>query len=531
MSTGVAEPTASASGAHGERRGEDHGGLLDLACVATPAALALILSLLDITARSLGFDEGASVTIAAQHGSALGSAIAHDGGNMSGYYVLLHGVIAVFGNGVVAVRSASVVAATVAVGALAALALRMFGRRVALMSGLICAVSLPLIFWAQAARGYAPMVALVTLSFLALVVLVQRVEQGRSRRWAWIAYVAFTALAAYTSFAAALVIPAQLVVLAFVPRARRSVLIAVASVLLCWIPLAVLALDRGSGQLFWVPGPSRNAQQVWESLSSAALRPSFASSGVTWVLLAVTSLLVLCAAVAILRALAHDRRDWRGALMLAWLIVPLLLAWLESLLAQPIFISRNLLVAEPAVAVLVALALTHRRVPQMLGWALLAGVLALRAAVLVPAYGVSPEQWKGATSFVLARAQAGDCIAFYPSDGRMAFRYYLGDRPAPRSVLPVASWGAVRPFVEDYATLSPAAVSAVVRGCPRLWFVTSHEGQPSGPAGSRANYTRYLGLRSALEDAYAIRRVTSLGRAAVIRIELLGSATGAASSR
>ena len=495
---------------------------------AAPAAVALILSLLDITARSLGFDEGASVTIAAQHGSALGSAIAHDGGNMSGYYLLLHGVIAVFGNGVLAVRFPSALAATVAVGALAALALRLFGRSVALMSGLICAVSLPLIFWAQAARGYAAMVALVTLSYLALVVLVQRVQDGRPLRWAALAYVVFTALAGYTSFVAALIIPAQIVVLAFIPRARRPVLIALASVVVCWVPLVVLALDRGSGQLFWVAGPSRNAQQVWESLSSAALRPSFASTPAKWVLLVVTSVLVLLAAAVAVRGLARGRRDWRSALMLAWLVVPVLLAWLESLLAQPIFISRNLLIAEPAVAVLVATALCHRRVPRIVGWVALAGVLGLRAAALVPTYGVSPEDWKGATSLVLARAQARDCIAFYPSDGRMAFRYYAGRGAAARAVLPAGAWGPVRPYVEDYATLTRSKLTTVTRGCPRLWLVSSHEGDRSGPAGSRANYARYVELRSALERAYMSHAVTSLGRAAVIRVELLNRPRGAA---
>jgi mannosyltransferase len=528
MSTGVAEPVAPTLRGHDERRGVDRARLLDLASVATPAAVALILSLLDITTRSLGFDEAASVTIAAQHGSALGSAIAHDGGNMSGYYLLLHGVIALFGNSVFAVRFPSALAATVAAGASAALALRLFGRPVALMAGLLCAVSLPLIFWAQAARGYAPMVALVALSFLALVALVQRAEQERPVRWAWVAYVVCTALAGYTSFAAALVIPAQLVVVAFVPRVRRPLLVAIAAVAVCWVPLVVLAVNRGSGQLFWVPGASRNAQQVWESLSAAALRPSFASTGVKWVLVALTSVLVVLAGASVVRRLARDRRDWRGALMLAWLVVPVLLAWLESLLAQPVFIPRNLLVAEPAVAILVAMALCHPRVPRVLGWAALAGVLGLRAAALIPTYGVSPEDWNGATSLVLARAQPGDCIAFYPSDGRMAFRYYLGDRAAPRSVLPVAPWRGVRPYVEDYATLSPAAVTTVARGCPRLWFVTSHEGERSGPAGSRANRARFVGLRGALEQAYASHGLTSLGRAAVIRVELLSGARGGA---
>src|SRR5690349_12450256 len=72
----------------------------DAALLAGPVLLAVVLCLIGISGRSLGFDEAATVAIAGQHGSALWSAIAHDGGNMSGYYVLMHVLIDLFGNGV-----------------------------------------------------------------------------------------------------------------------------------------------------------------------------------------------------------------------------------------------------------------------------------------------------------------------------------------------------------------------------------------------------------------------------------------------
>src|ERR1700758_1449250 len=84
--------------------------------IAIPAVLAAVLSLIGLSGRSLGFDEGATASIAAQHGSALWHAIAHDGGNMSGYYLVMHVLVGVFGNGLVVLRLPSVVAtvATVA---------------------------------------------------------------------------------------------------------------------------------------------------------------------------------------------------------------------------------------------------------------------------------------------------------------------------------------------------------------------------------------------------------------------------------
>jgi len=56
----------------------------DLAAVG-PHRAGAVLAWYRSPGASIGFDEAATVTIAAQHGSALGSAIAHDGGNMSGY--------------------------------------------------------------------------------------------------------------------------------------------------------------------------------------------------------------------------------------------------------------------------------------------------------------------------------------------------------------------------------------------------------------------------------------------------------------
>ena len=74
---------------------------------------------------------------------------------------------------------------------------------------------------------------------------------------------------------AVLVIPAQLIVL--LPRRRRARLrpfaLALASIALLCVPLLVLAVRRGSGQLFWVPRPTRKLEvQVLQSLTSAGLQ-------------------------------------------------------------------------------------------------------------------------------------------------------------------------------------------------------------------------------------------------------------------
>ena len=153
---------------------------LDLLTVALPAVLALVLAAVELTARSLWIDEAASVAIASQHGSALWHAIAHDGGNMVAFYLLLHVLIGWFGDGEAVIRIPSVIATGASVAAVGVLGLRLFDRRVALAAALLAAVSLPLVYWGQNARGYALMAAFATGSYLAFAVIVTSADDRRA---------------------------------------------------------------------------------------------------------------------------------------------------------------------------------------------------------------------------------------------------------------------------------------------------------------------------------------------------------------
>ena len=487
-----------------------------------------------LTARSLGFDEGATAAIVAQHGGALGSAIARDGGNMSGYYLLLHVLTGLLGNGEVVLRLPSVVATAMTTGCVTSLAAQLFDRRVALASGLLTAVSLPLVFWGQTARGYAPMVACVTGSFLAFAVLVDREAEGAPTRWPWFGYLVCTILAVYSSFVAVLAIPAQLVSLAVRRRALEPIAAALVAGAACCTPLVVLAVRRGSGQLFWVPRPNLSgALQVLESLTSAGLQPSFRLTSTSIALLCATSIVLLSATLLVALAAApasggsvtrrpDSRREWSLTLVGAWLVVPVALAALQSFAGQPIFLPRNLLMCLPAVAVIIARVLLDPRVPGAVGWSAIAAVVALRALQLAPSYGVSPEDWRAAAAYVTVRSRPHDCIAFYPSDGRMAFGYYYGtSRTAPRSILPAAPWTEVKPYVEDYATLSGVELARLPTQCPRLWLVSSHQGQADGPQVSRADYSRFQALGRALAAEFPLSSTVQFGYAAPVRVRLL----------
>jgi mannosyltransferase len=491
--------------------------------IAGPAAVAAVLCLIGLRGRNLGFDEGATASIAAEHGAALWRAIAHDGGNMSGYYVLMHVLIGVFGNGLVVLRLPSVIATVATVALIGVLAERLYAdRRVVLGAGLLAAVSLPLVYWGQTARGYAPMVAFVCAGFLAFLALADPVGNAPPGRGPWLAYVAAMTLAMYCSFVAALVIPAQALAILYRRDAARRYGSALMAIAVLCVPLAILAVHRGSGQLFWVQPPSRMVdKQVLQSLTSAGLQPVFHRSFTTKALMWVTLAAVAGLVIDTVRRWRRGEAVWGTGLVLAWCVLPGALTFLYSILKQPIFVPRNVLLSTPAVALALAPSLADRRLPRCLAPALLLLVLAARAIPVARAVNVSPEPWQAVTATVLAQAQPGDCIAFYPADARMAFQYYVGTRRAPRSVLPVVPWGVVRPFVEDYAIPSPPALARRTTGCTRMWLVSSHEGQANGPPLARAHRARWFRLAGELERRFGSGHVYKFGYASIIHVQLM----------
>jgi hypothetical protein len=178
-------------------------------------------------------------------------------------------------------------------------------------------------------------------------------------------------------------------------------------------------------------------------------------------------------------------------------------------------------VSLPAVALLLAWTLTDRRLAPVLALVVLSALIALRALQLVPAYGKSPEDWRAATSYVVTRARAGDCAAFYPLDARMPFAYYLGNRAgALTPILPPTPLAEVRPYVEQYASLSPRQLSQLPARCQRVWLVSSHEGRVGGPPVSAGNYARFRRLEAGLGVEYPHSSAATFGYAGTVVVAL-----------
>ncbi len=521
----------------------------DLLLIALAGAVGATLAAIDLASRSLWLDEGSTFAISSQHGSALWHAIAHDGGNMLIYYLLTHLLIGWFGDASWVLRLPSVLATAATGGLTVAIALRLFpsNRRLALAAGLLAVVSLPLVFWGQDARGYAWLVTLDAASFLALLAILQTPSGRPVGRGQVIAYVLTTAAALYVGFDAALLIPAQLILLTVYRGHGRLVITSLVGALLLCVPLVVLALERGTGQLFWVPPLSPSvAGKAVVILLSAAMPPNFHATSTTVVTVLVSALISLAAvALGVRAALARTERLGSPApsssvpsrsvrFVLCWLLVPSGLALLAYAVGEPVELARVVILALPPLALLTAWLLLgagvqpRAGVPPRVGVAAVTLLLALRLLQIVPSYGLSPEPWRGVTAQVL-RATPADtraCIAFYPQDGREPFDYYLRSLKADAHVsnlvpvLPALPWSQVRPYVEEYSGLTSSAGSRIATRCPRLWLISSHAGQRNGTRASAANYRRYQHLQEVLSGHYPHSSTSTFGWASKIEVTL-----------
>lgn len=504
--------------------------------VVVPVAVAIVLSSIDLSVRSLWIDESSTFAIASQHGSSLWAAMKRDGGNMLAFYALIHLLVGAFGRGTVVLRLPSVLASGLTAGAVALIARRFLSPLAAGAAGVLTAVSLPLVYWGQDARAYSLMFAFTSVSYLGFVGLLDGGGRAGDRppAWAWPTYVIGLVVAMYMSFIALLVVPAQLLSMFWRRRRGGYVLSALAVSLVCGIPLGVLALSRGSGQLFWVPRPdAASTGEVVQALAGAGFSPDFRPTASSLPLLALTlAALALAGTLAWRRSRPppgggdEARARWAVVLVGAWLVVPPVLDGLESLVGQSVFESRYLLISAPAAALALAWLMCDSGLARPVGLAGLALLIGLRAWQIAPSYGVSPENWKAATSYLTARSRPHDCVAFYPEDGRQAADYYIeasGTRiraALPRPVLPAAPFSQVRPYLEQYVSLSHAGLQAVASSCGRVWLLASHVGVPGATPESTAHRHRFDVLVGRLEHRYRAHRVVRFGYASPVSVWL-----------
>jgi hypothetical protein len=421
---------------------------------------------------------------------------------MALYYVMLHEWIAV-GTSEFAIRLLSVLFAVVTIPTVYALGCS-YGQRVGIIAAFFLALNAFAIEYAQYARGYSLALWLVTLASLFYLRSVERPTTSR-----WIGYVLATTLAIYTHLFAVLVFAAQWVALALSrPKGApwKGLILSSLAVGLLTLPLAVFVLFRNTGQVSWIPRLSLNS-----------IYPLFyLTGGMPWFDRVPGRLLILgygvlsaMGGVALWKfrgALPTGLQMWRGDFLVAWLVVPVVLVLIVSLVS-PIFVFRYFIIILPALIILVALGASQIRSRAMFAAVMTVMVLLMGRSILVYHREYANEDWRGTTHYILSDARAGDRLLFYAPYARTPYDYYVS-RTSNTSL----------PTVIDDATgktLTQISLATRLPCSRRVWLVLSHDHENGDTLGdaiqadlahdrNQLSIRRFGDIRVLLYDAAAV---------------------------
>jgi len=270
------------------------------------------------------------------------------------------------------------------------------------------------IWYAQEARMY----ALLTFFVLASAYFfIRALRQGLPRDW--IAYIFTTTLALYTDYAAIwyFVVMTIFYLLSWkrFPNRTKAWLLSQAAVLLIFSPwfrplLTQMAQVTDS---FWLPPPT------FQTILDVFL--DFNSLNFPWIAMSVLYMTVIFVWVYIV-----PDNSWQLRLATIWLLIPLAIALILSF-RQPIFLSRNLIIASIGYYLLVVGAIKRFKSVRWMGLLLLPLLVMNMISIAHNAWDEEKENWRDLAAHVAALVQNSrdGLIIFNPPYAEIPFAYYF----------------------------------------------------------------------------------------------------------
>jgi len=329
----------------------------------------------------------------------------HADASGSGYAALLKAWSGV-GSDEWVLRAPSVLAVALASVVVYLLGTRLFDRLTGAVAGVAFATSsLTIELGGRVGSLALGMLAAVLATWLFVVAA----ESGR--RVVWAGYVVVGAAGAYVHASVAFVLVAHAVAAFWLPRrGARSAAVCIAVAAVAALPAVVQALDgrRHLADALAQPGFDDVARAVHAVSGRNVVVLALAAGGV--------------AALAIGRVTRGE--SWKLALLVTWAVVPLV-GTLALSIARPSLDARYLAVSAPALAVLAAVGLLQLpRREVVAGIALV--VLAVSGVRVAQSVRSTPENWRAAAAYALARKEPGDRVVVAPARAITAFSYYAG---------------------------------------------------------------------------------------------------------
>jgi mannosyltransferase len=466
--------------------------------VIGPTLIGAVLALWGLGTESLWLDEATSLDLARMSPPAFWRQVTGPEINAIAYYLALRGWVT-FGTGEAWIRLLSALFAIATIPVVWMLGLRLFGEPRARIAALVLAANPFFIQFAQEARGYSLAMLLSAASTLAFVLALERSTFKR-----WVAWAVLAGVGLYAHLFTAFAIAGQLLVAGTTAsvdhglRARlRPLASSTAAVALMAVPIVVVVATSGREHLAHIPAPT----------PFHIVRTGYFVTGGYPPLTIFIGLLTVAAAAATARAWRRQeltRPAELGSLLVwVWLLVPPVMSLAISLV-KPIFYARYLIVMLPAIAFVVAIGVASLRPARLAGAAVAIVAAVSLVGVMVQAATLSKEDWRGAATVVLERAEPGDGIAFVSASVAKPFAYYVARsgraHAAPTPIWPEVEWLAADPLVRipDLAVTQDRIARR-----DRVWLVVSHEDRSLDDLES---------IESALAAAHVEREVIRLHR-------------------
>ncbi len=434
--------------------------------------------------KSFWFDEGISITVVKPGISTTINYIIHGGGNMGLYFLLLDPWIKL-GDSEFVVRSLSVVFAVLTIPVIVAIGARLFNKWVGLLAALFLAVNPYFIRFAQEARSYT---LLLLMGGLSSYILIRAVQKPSKRLWA--AYTVSGILLAFTHVYGILLLAAHAVSLLLLRRKDipwRGLLISWTVMALFIVPLVYSILKYAGHDLDWISRPG-----VGDVIT---FMTTIAGGQLLLGVFAVLGIIALDYAIREWAVSKFSHKTWYFALLFSWMLVPIALSFGISQV-KPVLESRYLIICGAPLMVLAAYGIS--RIPRW--WIVILSIvviLTISGSRLQSYYSNSDkEEWRGVTTFVLSRTEAGDAIVFYAPHVSITYDYYV-EKAGALAVAPVNV-----PYYDPIANpnttvlnnpegydvggpLPPPdpALTDRLANYDRVWLVLSHDGSPSSRVG------------------------------------------------
>jgi len=364
---------------------------------------------------------------------------------------ILHLVILAFGDTESALRLPSAVLGVAGVAAIFWAGSLFDGRATGFLAAALLCLSGFHIHYSQEARPY----ALLALSATLFAGATLRALETDRRRWHAASFAA--ALLLLYSHNYGLLLWLSLAIAVFVSaRAWRDPGAGILARWAAWqvmaallyLPWAVIVAgqyQRNVADGFWIPRPNLSfLRELIEDNASGGFMALALAAGA---ILALAPPSRLLDGVAGVRDTAGSHAATRRLLVVAWLLGPLLMGLIASLISQPILVDRYVICSLPAWLILAAAG--FNRLQRRWGKWVLAAVVAGAIANLPFYHRVTHEDARAIAAAYVAQAKAEECVYVFRPYSAAAVEYYLRNRPScfqrAKAVTDITPWTLASP--------------------------------------------------------------------------------------